>query len=365
MPPLRSTTYILALSSAINSQKPAVGASKQPFDECLAELDTLGIRTDYDLLLQSDLLEQTPSRLHKHIRTLRMAVLEHFASPGRTAADLLSTRDLPPRRIKSGIGPLDALLNGGIMAGQIVEFCGKDNNSSRSRIAIEYAAAHLTDNCTQSQNTRVFMLLSSPLSLWQVEQSLNRRLSEYPKDERMQMFRRAMERLIVIDCKDLESLLAFLFHYAETQTSDQNDFLVIDSIKPLVVNALQQQNDAHVAVNAVQTALRDITNIMRESPAAVLIINGVSQRTSRFDSNKPAGDLYLRPDLHSVQPSLGAVWAMVSHVHVYVYPELLPGDNDDDNFNSSPRDTGNTMATILKSPNAAIGQTCTFYQLHG
>ncbi|KAJ2824137.1 hypothetical protein IWW50_003476 [Coemansia erecta] len=207
------------------------------------------------------------------------------------------------------------------------------------------------------------MLLSSPLSLWQVEQSLNRRLGAYPKDERMQLFRQAMERMIVVNCTNMESLLAYLFHYVDNRPADQHDFLVIDSIRPLAINAIHQQSDSYAAVNAVKIALREITSVMNESPAAVLITNGISQR-NRFDPNRTTGDQYALSELGNVHPSLGPSWALVSHVHVYIYPELIHSDTNDDDFNSSPRASGNVVAAILKSPNMPVGQTCILSQLH-
>ncbi|KAJ2305375.1 DNA repair protein rad51d [Coemansia sp. RSA 2706] len=364
MPPLDATKYIMRLSEAINAHQPQTTASRPLFDECLMALDKVGIRTDYDLLLQSDVLDQTPAKLHRHIRTLRMAVLEHFASPGRTAADLLSATE-PLVAIQSGIDPLDALLNGGIVCGQIVELCSKEA-AINTQLTIEYATAHLTSS--RSSSARVIMLLSGPLVLWQVEQSLSRRLKGHSKPDRLRLFRQAMERLLVVDCRELESLLSFLYQYADTRVvgaDDANgqfsDLLVIDSIRPLIIDAMQQPTGGHVAVHAVKTVLHEITSAMRELPVAVLVTNGVSQRSSQLEPDRrPNGHQYLR---HS-QPSLGPSWGLVSHVHIYIYPELLPVNDDDDTFNADPKASGNFIAVVLKSPYTNAGQTRILRQLH-
>ncbi|KAJ2455238.1 hypothetical protein EV183_000973 [Coemansia sp. RSA 2336] len=275
MPPLASTTYIQQLKETLG--KPSL------FGECLAALDKVGIRTDYDLLLQSDVLQQTPSKLHPHIRAMRWAVLEHFSSPGHTAADLLNAAAASPHTpIHSGIEPLDELLGSSVSSGKIVEFCGKEA-SAKTWLCIEYATAHLTakTHC-QAKPTRVLMLLSSSLALWQVEKSLTRRFKDRPKEDQITLFRQAMERLLIVNCNDVDSLLSTLFHYASGgYDSEQfSDLLVIDSIRPLVLNAIQQRNNGDVAIHAIKTALCEITDITRTSPPAVLITNGISRYVS-------------------------------------------------------------------------------------
>ncbi|KAI9474530.1 hypothetical protein BX667DRAFT_376034 [Coemansia mojavensis] len=330
MPPLASTTYIQQLAKA-NSGKAVL------FNECLEALDKVGIRTDYDLLLQSDVLQQTPSKLHPHIRTMRWAVLEHFSSAGNTAADLLNAAAASPHiEIRCGIGPLDELLGSSVSGGKIVEICGKETGV-KTWLSIEYATAHLTDKShCQVKPTRVLMLLSSSLALWQVEKSLARRFKDRPKEEQMTLFRQAMERLIIVNCNDLDSLLSTLFHYANGgyESGQFSDLLVIDSIRPLVLNAIHQSNNGDVAIHAIKTALCEITDITRTSPPAVLITNGIS----RHGKNTQL-------DYHNVQPSLGSVWALVSHVHIYVYPK----DEDTEYIN----------ATVLKSPDIVVGKTLT------
>ncbi|KAJ2804129.1 DNA repair protein rad51d [Coemansia helicoidea] len=345
MPPLASTTYIRALAGG------GAGASRLPLGECLAALAKVGIQTDYDLLLQSDVLEQTPAALHQHIRALRMAVVEHFASAGSTAADLLAAVG-PGSAIQSGIRPLDSLLDGGVSPGGIVEMCAEDA-PSRTRVAIEFATGHLVSSAA---GPRVFMLQSSPLAVWLVERSLRKRLGPLPAAQREQLFARAMERLIVVDCGDLDALLGFLYYYVDTYASDMAggrdpaaaDLVVIDSIRPLVIGAMQQHEGSDVAVYAVRTALREITGAQRRPPAAVLVTNGVSRRgRSDDDSSAPPPGLGL-----AVQPSLGIAWAMVSHTHVHLHENAAPS--------AGAEDCCDYTAVVLKSPCTRVGSQCQF-----
>ncbi|KAJ2710852.1 DNA repair protein rad51d [Coemansia spiralis] len=354
MPLLASATYIQALAAG------GGGPSRLPLDECLAALAKVGIRTDYDLLLQSDVLEQTPAVLHQHIRALRMTVLEHFASAGTTAADLLAGVGAPSAAIQSGIEPLDTLLDGGISPGCVVEVCSEEA-PSRTRVAIEFATGHLVSAAT---GPRVFMLQSGPLALWAVEQSLRRRLKALPTDQHEQLFAWAMERLFVVDCGDMDALLGFLYHYVDTHAADMPDrrdshtadLVVIDSIRPLVIGAMQQHDGGHVAIHAVKTALRAATNVRLPAPAAVLITNGVSQR----DYNGKAGSVAMLDQGLAAQPSLGAVWAMTSHVHLHLYDDPIPGAD----AGSAPGDIAegrrNYVVAVLKSPSTRLGSRCRF-----
>ncbi|KAJ2783072.1 DNA repair protein rad51d [Coemansia javaensis] len=325
MPPLGTAQYIQRLAAGIDAERPGL------FGECLSALARLGIRTDYDLLLQPDVLEQAPAAVHRPIRALRMAVLDRFACAGATAADLLQQQQPGGDRAPaaSGIRPLDALLDGGAWAGGIVEVCG-DDAAVNTRVAVEFAVGHLARGGDRVDG-RAFLLQSSPPAVWLIEAAVRRRLGA-----QAQLAAQAMERISVVDCSDLDALLAFLFHYADTDPGATADLLVIDSIRPLVIGAMQQHDGGHVAVHAVKTALRAVTAPRRPLPAAVLITNGVSRRPAPGDA--PPG----RP---AVQPSLGAAWALVSHVHVH-----LSADVPD----------GGYTATIIKSPSTHVGRQCRF-----
>ncbi|KAJ2613856.1 hypothetical protein H4S08_001978 [Coemansia sp. RSA 1365] len=386
MPPLGATKYILQLAEAINSSQATFRGGKAPFDACLAALEEVGIRTDYDLLLQSDMLVKTPPALHSHIRSLRVAVLEHFACTGTTAADLLDDNKSSDgsswqRPMKSGIEPLDALLDGGILGGHVVELCSKDS-ACKTRVAIEYATGHLVSNdelpAGSNRRPRVFMLQSSPLSIWQVEQSLNCRLKDRPKHLREVLFRQAMEQLLVVDCNDLDTLLNFLYSYIDSSTRDAveeqgshfEDLLVIDSIRPLIINTMQQNGNGYVAIHAVKTAIRAIVSAKRSSPAAVIITNDISQRNQREQSATMQQQDSTSASLQGIQPSLGTAWALVSHVHVYIFADSAE-DNEDSlqndtlqstnpAFTSSNATRNRFRATILKSSYTFFGRTCVF-----
>ncbi|KAJ2080039.1 hypothetical protein H4R24_003373 [Coemansia sp. RSA 988] len=386
MPPLRTTKYILRLAEAINGSQTADHGDKAPFEACLSALEEVGIRTDYDLLLQSDMLERTPAALHSHMRTLRVAVLEHFACTGSTAADLLDIRRSDDGGnwvwpMKSGIEPLDALLDGGILGGQVVELCSKDS-ACKTRVAIEYATGHLVPNdvppTASNRRARVFMLQSSPLSIWQVEQSLNRKLKDRPEHLREELFCQAMELLLVVDCNDLDTLLDFLYRYVGTDTADDTaiqdsqfeDLLIIDSIRPLIISTMQQSGNGYVAIHAVKTALRSIINAQRPSPAAVIITNDISQRNQLEQLATIQHQDSAYTSLRGIQPSLGTAWALVSHVHVYLFADSAKDEegglqNDTlqpyrHTFTSSTVAGCRFRATILKSPYTFFGRTCVF-----
>ncbi|PIA18092.1 hypothetical protein COEREDRAFT_96253 [Coemansia reversa NRRL 1564] len=385
MPPLGATKYILRLAETINGSQATLRGGKAPFEACLAALEEVGIRTDYDLLLQSDILVKTPPTLHSHIRSLRVAVLEHFACTGTTAADLLdddksSDESSWLRPMKSGIEPLDALLDGGILGGHVVELCSKDS-ACKTRVAIEYATGHLVSDdklpAGSDRRPRVFMLQSSPLSIWQVEQSLNCRLEDHPKHLREVLFRQAMEQLMVVDCNDLDTLLNFLYSYIDTGTGDViedqgsyfEDLLIIDSIRPLIINTMQQNGNGYVAIHAVKIAIRAIVSSQRPSPAAVIITNDISQRNQLEQSATIQQDPTYA-SLQGIQPSLGTAWALVSHVHVYIFADSAK-DNEDSLQNDTLHSTSHAFtssnvarnrfrATILKSSYTFFGRTCVF-----
>ncbi|KAJ2908091.1 DNA repair protein rad51d, partial [Coemansia aciculifera] len=297
MPPLKSARYIRRWLETNNSTL--------PFTACLTTLEEAGVRTDHDLLLQSDVLAGTPAELHRHIKALRMLVLDRFSSPGHTAADLLHREEEQPAFIKSGIPGLDGLLNGGLPMRQVTEICAKEAHVA-TQLAIEFAAAHLLPEHaargTTPINNRVYYIQSGSLSLWRAEQAVSKRLEALVPAAtlRDRMLDEALERLFIVDCSDVDALLTFLHGYAdehaepggeqEDECSSQRDLLIIDSIRPLIVAVLQRQNDIDIEVHAVKTALREIASAQSLASTAVLITNGVSQRENS-----------------RIQPSLGSV----------------------------------------------------------
>ncbi|KAJ1899276.1 DNA repair protein rad51d [Kickxella alabastrina] len=395
MPQLGSAKYI----------KEWIDTASAPFPtkECLAALEVVGIRTDYDLLLQSDVLELTPAALHSHICALRMTVLAHFASPGRTALSLLEanrqannahgqgTGDMV---IGSGIRELDTLLGGGVRISQITEICGNEG-SGKTRISIEFTAAHLVPKPQQLQQaqqaqqqqqqqlateereiprTKVYYMSSSPLSIWRVEQTLRRRLKAYPAGSQDVMFRSAMERLIVVDCEDIDALLTFLYKYADARDSlaaeeeqqqqqcneSTTDLLIIDSIRPLLLNVIRLEGDASIATHSVKTVLRRITSVRAPARAAVIITNGVAQRN---DWQTPASFRLSHEQLAAtrLQPSLGAAWVLVSHVHLYLKRYDQPsGDNSTSVTNGLMHGQCRTVAVVLKSHDSATAGIAEF-----
>ncbi|KAI8325371.1 P-loop containing nucleoside triphosphate hydrolase protein [Martensiomyces pterosporus] len=383
MPPLTKAKYIQQwLREGARDAQNQTSSQPFPFDKCVAALDSLGVKTDYDIVLQSDVLEQTPVALHRYIRMLRMVVLEHFACEGHTADDLCSSNSPPPQQqqsvcIASGIQGLDSLLGGGVHAGQITEICG-GSGSGKSQIAIEFAAEHLAPRPSRATVTstedvtcanKVYYLQSSPLSIWRIEQALKRRLeSRCPASVRDSLFRQAMERLQVVDCSDMDALLTFLYKYADaresacslpsnsqTSAAASTDLLVIDSIRPLVISAIQLDNDAHVSVHAVKTALRRITSVHSAAATAVFVVNGVSQRDqSKFGAGANSSS---HSSLAEVQPSLGASWSLVSHVQLYVHPNTPPHRDAETRDNKSSH---SISAVILRSPHSCADSRAVF-----
>ncbi|KAJ1939774.1 DNA repair protein rad51d [Kickxella alabastrina] len=390
MPQLGSAKYI----------KEWIDTAGTPFPtkECLAALEVVGIRTDYDLLLQSDILELTPAALHSHICALRMTVLAHFASPGCTALSLLeanrqannahgqSTGDMV---IGSGIRELDTLLGGGVRISQITEICGNEG-SGKTRMSIEFATAHLVPKPQQLQQaqqaqqqqlameereiprTKVYYMSSSPLSIWRVEQTLRRRLKTYPAGSQDVMFRSAMERLIIVDCEDIDALLTFLYKYADARDSlaaeeeqqqcneSTTDLLIIDSIRPLLLNVIRLEGDASIATHAVKTVLRRITSVRAPARVAVIITNGVAQRN---DWQTPASFGLSHEQLAAtrLQPSLGAAWVLVSHVHLYLKRYDQPSaDNSTSMTNGLMHGQCRTVAVVLKSHDSATARIAEF-----
>ncbi|KAJ2328555.1 DNA repair protein rad51d [Coemansia sp. RSA 2681] len=355
MPPLKSANYIRRwVESVDNSQRDSTvsgdASATFPFAECLTALESVGVRTDYDLLLQPDALVQTPAALHPHIKALRMAVLDRLSSPGHTAAGLIEQEELTakqPASIKSGIPELDRLLNGGLPMRQVTEVCVKEGRAA-TQVAIEFAAAHLLPEHASdgTPSTMVFYLQSGSLSLWRVEQAISKRLELFPAALRDELHRQALKRLMIVDCSDADALLTFLHKYADARAvvgDDQQaslarrDLLIIDSIRPLIVAVLQRQNDIDIEVHAVKTALRRITSAQSLTSAAVLITNGVSQRENS-----------------RIQPSLGTAWGMVSHTHLYL---------DQDSGYHAPSSTGHlsrVSAVVLKSPCICVNSQAMF-----
>ncbi|KAJ2417473.1 DNA repair protein rad51d [Coemansia sp. RSA 2530] len=334
MPPLKSANYIRRWAESVDSSRnPAPGAATFPLATCLTALEAVGIRTDYDLLLQPDILAQTPVALHHHIKALRMAVLAHLSCPGHTVADLIERSEQAaeqPGSIKSGIVGLDRLLNGGLLLRQITELCSKDARIA-TQVAIEFAAAHLLPEpaANSTQTTKVYYLRSGFLSLWKVDQVVAKRLSLFPAEQRESLHRQALERLIVVDCGDADALLTFLHKYADARAAISEgqqaslatrDLVIIDSIRPLIVTVLQMQNDIDIEVHSVKTALRNITSARLLVNTTVLITNGVSQRENS-----------------RTQPSLGAAWGMISHTHLYLDHESSDADRQQ-TANTRPSD---------------------------
>ncbi|KAJ2253469.1 DNA repair protein rad51d [Coemansia sp. RSA 455] len=365
MPPLKSARYIRRWAeSADSSWNSAAGTDTFPFTACLAALEAVGVRTDYDLLLQSDILVQTPVILHHHIKALRMVVLDHLSSSGHTASELIERSELTaeqPLSIKSGIVELDRLLNGGLPMRQVTELCAKEARVA-TQIAIEFAAAHLLPEHASSRVpiAKVYYLQSGALSLWQAEQAISKRLRLFPAELRDTVHRQALERLIIVDCGDADALLTFLHKYADARAavSDNQqaslatrDLVIVDSIRPLIVAVLQRQNDIDIEVHAVKAALRRITSARLLVNTAVLITNGVSQRENS-----------------RTQPSLGAAWGMVSHTHLFLDQE--PSDADyhhavdtrpsDTSAASSTGRLSRILAVVLKSPCICVNSQAIF-----
>ncbi|KAJ1960840.1 DNA repair protein rad51d [Dipsacomyces acuminosporus] len=373
MPPLAKAKYIRQWLSE------SAGGSAFPFGECVSTLNALGIKTDYDILLQSDVLERAPTALHRDIKALRMAVLQHFACDGNSAQDLLANASsLPqiPEYLHSGIQGLDLLLDGGLRVGQVTEICGS-SGSGRSQIAIEFTAEHLMPSKPTSDiataNRKVFYLQSSRLPVWRVEQALRKRVAKHPPDMHNALLKQAMERLHVVDCSDIDALLTFLYKYADArenahQPSNANqttnpsaassDLLVIDSIRPLVVSAIQLENDAHVYVHAVKIALRRITALHCSAATAVLVVNGISQRNQATLGDSPSN--YHRNSSAFVQPSLGASWLLVSHVQLFIYSNAPQANAGATSSDDSRAYENYITAVVLKSPCTPVDRRASF-----
>ncbi|KAJ2881342.1 DNA repair protein rad51d [Coemansia aciculifera] len=365
MPPLKSANYIRRWAESVEgSRNSAAGTATFPFAACLTALEAVGVRTDYDLLLQPDTLVQTPVVLHHHIKALRMAVLDHLSSPGHSAADLIERHELTaeqPVSIKSGIVELDRLLNGGLSMRQVTELCAKEARVA-TQVAIEFATAHLLPGHASNSTpiTKVYYLQSGSLSLWRAEQAISKRLKLFSSELRDTLHRQALERLIVVDCGDADALLTFLHKYADARAAvNENqqaslatrDLVIVDSIRPLIVAVLQRQNDIDIEVHAVKTALRRITSARSLVNTAVLVTNGVSQRENS-----------------RTQPSLGTAWGMVSHTHLYLDQESLDTDYHHadvirPNDNSAASSTGRIskiLAVVLKSPCICVNSQAIF-----
>ncbi|KAJ1899075.1 DNA repair protein rad51d [Kickxella alabastrina] len=326
-----------------------------------------------------------------------MTVLAHFASPGRTALSLLEanrqannahgqgTRDMV---IGSGIRELDTLLGGGVRISQITEICGNEG-SGKTRMSIEFAAAHLVPKPQQAQQaqqqqqqlvmeereiprTKVYYMSSSPLSIWRVEQTLRRRLKAYPAGSQDLMFRSAMERLIIVDCEDIDALLTFLYKYADARDSlaaeeEQQqcnefttDLLIIDSIRPLLLNVIRLEGDASIATYAVKTVLRRITSVRAPARVAVIITNGVAQRND-WQPLASFGLSHEQLAATRLQPSLGAAWVLVSHVHLYLKRYEHPSaDNSASVTNGLIHGQCRTVAVVLKSHDSATAGIAEF-----
>ncbi|KAJ2811560.1 DNA repair protein rad51d [Coemansia furcata] len=344
MPPLKSANYIRRWADS--SQKSPSGVF--PFAACLAALEAVGIRTDYDLLLQPDTLVQTPAALHRHIKALRMAVLDHFSSPGQTAADLLARSEPTaeqPAFIKSEIAELDGLLLGGLPMRQVTELCAREPRIA-TQVAIDCAAAHLVPEHTpNSAISKVYYLQSGSLSLWRAEQAVTKRLKQFPAEQHDMLLRQALERLIVVDCGDADALLTFLHKYADARAAvgeaqATRDLVVIDSIRPLIVAVLQRQNDIDIEVHAVKTALRRITSARSPANTAVLVTNGVALRENS-----------------RAQPSLGTAWGMVSHTHLYLDAERSDGVDARPSVSTG---ACKVSAVVLKSPSISVNRQAVF-----
>ncbi|KAJ2402834.1 DNA repair protein rad51d [Coemansia sp. RSA 2559] len=375
MPYLESAKYIKQWAEHLQSSHDP-GTEEFPYEQCLAALKNIGVQTDYDLVIRFDVLPETPAPLHRHIKALRMAVLEHFASPGRTAADMLDSsnkgvldKDGYPLYIKSGIDGLDDLLSGGLRIGHVTELCGK-SGSGKTQLAIEFAVSHLVSTNTQSCASKVYYLQSSPLPLWRVEDVLNARLSRCElSSDRDSMFQKAMEHLVIVDCYNTDSLLSFLYSYSANLACPGNDaergttssdLVIIDSVRPLVINASAAYNNRYILIHTIRTALRSICAASRPlRSAAILIINGISQRglsesndmaETRRSSSVPVWPL-------NIQPSLGFSWAQISHTHVLLSLEdhLQYDKTKEGSVGAGAH--GKASVMILKSTHLASGKS--------
>ncbi|KAJ2521428.1 hypothetical protein GGI11_002019 [Coemansia sp. RSA 2049] len=261
MPHLESAKYIRRWVDGLHSSQ---GAETEafPFEQCLAALKGVGVQTDYDLVIRTDVLPETPPFLHRYIKSIRMAVLEHFASGGQSALDAL-------------------------------------NSTSGNAVSTN----------AQSSDSKVYYLQTSTLPIWRVEELLRAELGDFGGADNNMSLQRAMERLIVVDCHTHESLLEFLYKYAaETAYSTKNDestlstdLVIIDSIRPLIINASDTYNNRYILIHAIKTALRaTCAGIQNLRSAAVLITNGISQRglsesnsyneSHRFKADKIGGN---------------------------------------------------------------------------
>ncbi|ORX74833.1 P-loop containing nucleoside triphosphate hydrolase protein [Linderina pennispora] len=294
MPPLGSAKYIRQATKGL-----------LPLDSCVSALQAIGVLTDFDILLQSDVLSQTPAALHPHIKQLRMIVLDHFASAGATALELQPRLKEPA--ISSGVAALDSLLLGGLPMGHIMELCGK-SGVGKSGLAISFAAHHLLLPEATDNTRRVYYIHTSTLSVWRIQKTLQARLRDLGKKTTGSALQEAMERVTTVECTTIDALLTFLYGFvdmrstADAESHGSHDLLVIDSIRPLLVSALQKDMDVDVHIHAVGAALRQLCRMIHP-PCAALIVNGVSVR------EQPDGTV-------SVRPSLGTSWGQVSHTHL-------------------------------------------------
>lgn len=251
-----------------------------PFKDILEALSHLGIKTDYDLLMQPELLVKTPVALHQGVKELRIAVMDRLACPGQTADSLLNDLDDSPDDMMPTMG-------------QIHELC-HPTLISLTPLVLQLSARHL--HSINTERHLVYYLQSGQLSISQLETTFRQQTED---------IRQMMEAMLVVDCPTLDQLLVFLSKYSEARhhmwqqqgaSRMSRDLLVIDSIRPLVLNAWQTDAESvDFKIHAIRTCLRRLTHTLR---TAVLITNGTSRETGK--------------------PSLGSEWLTVSHRHIFI-----------------------------------------------
>ncbi|KAJ1724471.1 hypothetical protein LPJ53_001241 [Coemansia erecta] len=297
MPPLAATKYLR--NQALEQH------SAEEYSASIAALASAGVRTTQDLLMQPDLLPGLP-----HARTLcdlRLLVAAHHAAPGRTARTLLAhTPAHAP--LSTGIPSLDGLLGGGVPFGAITEVCGPAG-SGRTRLAVTLALSHVQ----RSPRAHAYYVHSEGMPVG-----------------RLQGTEEQLGRVMAVECRGMESLLAFLYRYADArELAEAPELLVVDGVRDLAVAELRRTGDAEFAVGALRRALRRIA--AARAASAVVVVNGV----------RAGGGGGLESE-----PALGFPWSQVAHVRLLL--QRAPGADM------------RTLATLLRATGMAAQRSVEF-----
>ncbi|KAJ2781528.1 DNA repair protein rad51d [Coemansia interrupta] len=298
MPPLSATKYLR--DQALSQH------SAEELTASLAALASAGVRTTHDLFMQPDLLPGLPHG--RTLRDLRQLVAAHHAAPGLTARALLA-RTPAHTPISSGSPALDALLSGGVHFGEITEVCGLAG-SGRTQLLVALSLSHVRSS--PRAHTYYAHAAGMPVG-------------------RMRGSEEELSRVMAVECRSMEGLLAFLYRYADArELGEAPELLVVDGVRDLAVAELRRAGEADFAVDALRRALRRIA--AAKAPTAVVVVNGVrgGQET---------------------EPALGFPWSQVAHVRLLL--QRMPGVE------------ARTLATLLRATGRMAQQTAEFVFVQG